>query len=52
MGKFRQIMIELSAHDMKMAWYYHFTFLFITCEPGLSKICPSNQDFDLVLQLT
>ena len=28
MGKFRQFVTELSAHDIVMAGYYRFTFLF------------------------
>ena len=30
-GKFRQFLTKLSAHDMIMAGYYHFTFYFMFC---------------------
>ena len=31
-GKFRQFLTELSAHDMTMARHYRFTFLFFSSE--------------------
>ena len=33
-GKFRQFLTELSAHDIKMIGYYRFTFYFFMLATG------------------